>query len=117
MLQGRTRNLDVDSLIGMTVKKGGERIGLRLLEQILPAIAVPLTRYLGDSAKIMYYLFQVSYLPLDRKLVSVRFDGLGFCFPTFNFSFLKSFFFSAFFFALEPISNVHQAHTLKDSLG
>ena len=42
-------------------------------------------------------------MPLDWKLVSVKFVGLGRAFPTFNLGFWKSFFFSCFFLALDPI--------------
>lgn len=37
------------------------------------------------------------------KLVSVKLSALGFVLPTFSFGFWKSFFFSFFLFALEPI--------------
>ena len=39
----------------------------------------------------------------DLKLVSVKLVGLGRALPTFSFGFLKSFFLSLFFFALDPI--------------
>lgn len=44
--------------------------------------------------------------PFDLKLVLVKLVGLGFCLPTFSFCFRKSFFFSAFLRALEPILRV-----------
>lgn len=41
--------------------------------------------------------------PFALKLVSVAFAALGFALPTLSFAFWKSFFFSFFFLALEPI--------------
>lgn len=42
-------------------------------------------------------------IPLDLKLVSVKFSGLPFALPTFSLAFWKSFCFSFFFFELDPM--------------